>query len=84
MGVGEVYAGEDVEDLVSRSARATPAACRDQEALAHRRRVGRALHVEIPGTEPIDESMLVAPMCPSTGPWLDRASARRVWPVRRR
>ena len=67
MGVGEVYAGEDVEDLVVAVGEGITGRCSDEEAVAGRRRVGRAVCVEIPGTEPIDESMLVAPMVSEHG-----------------
>ncbi|HEV8451981.1 MAG TPA: HD domain-containing phosphohydrolase [Gaiellales bacterium] len=68
MGVGEVYAGEDVEDLVVAVGEGItgrvfetgkPLRVDDASAVP--------FSVEIPGTEPIDESMLVAPMVSEHG-----------------
>jgi HD-GYP domain-containing protein (c-di-GMP phosphodiesterase class II)/putative methionine-R-sulfoxide reductase with GAF domain len=68
MGVGEVYAGEDVEDLVVAVGEGiTGRVFETGEPLRVDDASAVPFSVEIPGTEPIDESMLVAPMVSEHG-----------------
>ncbi len=68
MGVGEVYAGEDVEDLVVAVGEGiTGRVFQTRKPLRIDDASAVPFSVEIPGTEPIDESMLVAPMVSEHG-----------------
>ena len=68
MGVGEVYAGEDVEDLVVAVGEGiTGRVFETRKPLRIDDASAVPFSVEIPGTEPIDESMLVAPMVSEHG-----------------
>jgi GAF domain-containing protein len=68
MGVGEVYAGEDVEDLVVAVGEGiTGRVFETRKPLRVDDASAVPFSVEIPGTEPIDESMVVAPMVSEHG-----------------
>src|SRR6478736_3759306 len=68
MGVGEVYAGEDVEDLVVAVGEGiTGRVFETRKPLRIDDASAVSFSVEIPGTEPIDESMLAAPMVSERG-----------------